>query len=139
MAWNLFEDFWTDPWVGRYYEPSVWRSRVTPSPTPPVNIYGNDQRVLVVTELPGLEIGKLDVKVNGRHLTIKGTRELPTEAGEDKYACTEREGGEFSRKVTLPYDVESDQVTAHYEKGVLTIELPRSEADKPRKIAVKVA
>ena len=141
MAWSLFEDLWTDPWAGRYYEPALWRPRVGTTPTPPVNIYGNDERVLVVSEIPGLEINKLDVKVNGRSLTIGGTRVLPGEGdGEgERYACQEREGGEFSRRVTLPYTVESDKVTANYDKGILTIELPRSEADKPRKIEVKVA
>ena len=139
MAWNLFEDFWTDPWTGRYVEPGLTRGGVGTRPSPGVNIYGNDERVLVVSEIPGLEIDKLDVKVVGRGLTISGVRVLPGEGKEEKYACQEREGGEFTRKVTLPYNVEADKVTANYDKGILTIELPRSEADKPRKIAVKAA
>jgi len=139
MAWNLFEDFWTDPWTGRYYEPALFRPRVGTPPTPGVNIYGNDERVLVVTEVPGLEIGKLDVKIDGRGLTISGSRVLPGEDKEEKFACQEREGGEFTRKVTLPYQVQPDKVTANYDKGILTIELPRSDQDKPRKIEVKVA
>jgi HSP20 family protein len=139
MAWNLFEDFFTDPWTGRYNEPALFRPRVGTPPSPAVNIYGNDERVLVVTEVPGLEIGKLDIKINGRGLTIRGVRALPGQGTQERYACQEREGGEFTRRVTLPYNVQPDKVTAHYDKGVLTIELPRSDQDKPRKIEVKVA
>ena len=63
-----------------------------------------------------------------------------TDLGEEEfYATHERNHGEFSRTVTLPYEVDADKVDARYEGGVLVIEMPRAEVDKPRKIKVKAA
>jgi HSP20 family protein len=138
MSWKLFDRLWTDPWEEGLLAPLSWRPSVTRQ-LPLINIYGNDEKIVVTSEVPGLETEKLDINVNGRELTIKGSRELPELGEEECWTCGERLGGEFARTINLPYEVETGKVAARYERGVLTVELPRAEADKPRKIAVKAA
>jgi HSP20 family protein len=56
---------------------------------------------------------------------------------EKNYHRQERSFGPFRRSIMLPFQVEADKVEASYEKGVLQLTLPRAEAEKPRKIAIK--
>jgi HSP20 family protein len=77
--------------------------------------------------------------VVGDTLTLSGTRR-PDELQEgERYHRRERTSGHFSRTFQLPFRIEDKQVEAVFEKGVLHISLPRAEADKPKKIAVKMA
>ncbi len=136
MNWNVF-DAWDDPfgWTGSVAR----RSRLSGAGFPRLNVHGNEEELLVVGEIPGLNSDDLDITVKGRSLTLKGSRKI-VELGEDEnYSHRERTGGEFSRALTLPFEVDPDKVSANYENGTLSIHLPRTEKDKPRKIEVKVA
>lgn len=104
---------------------------------PPLNVRGNAETVYVSAELPGIDPSKLDLTVTGNALTIAGERSPETIDENDVVYRSERPSGRFNRTVRLPYDVDNDQIGARYEKGVLTITLPRSEATKPRKIQVQ--
>lgn len=129
--WNLGPPRWSTPRFNRM------RSGYEPRPYPLLNVYGDDEALLVTSEIPGLGKDDLDIVVHGRTLTIKGSRSLP-EIGEDEfYARHQRSHGEFERTLTLPYVVADDKVDARYEGGTLAIHLPRAEADKPKKITVK--
>jgi HSP20 family protein len=138
MPWGLLDSLWSDPWRERLY-PWTGGGITYSRPIPAVNVYGNDERVRVMSEVPGLNLGEVEIKVQGRNLTLAGKRELPPLDKDDCFTCQERASGEFLRSITLPYEVEADKVEAHYERGVLTIDLPRAEKDKPRKITVKAA
>ena len=73
---------------------------------------------------------------HGTELTVKGERKS-TPTKEAVWVRQERPTGTFTRSVTLPVLVDADKVEARYDLGVLHLTLPRSEAGKPRKIAVK--
>jgi len=106
---------------------------------PPINVLTSENEVIVTSEMPGVDPADVDLSVNGDILTIKGTRK-PQELSEgQKWHRRERGQGNFYRTVQLPFNVESSKVNADYAKGVLTVKLPRAEADKPRKITVKTA
>lgn len=138
MAWNVFDDIWDFGVWGRPNWPEMARRR-TARVEPAINVYGNEERLVVTTEIPGLKTADLDITVHGRTLTIAGKRVAP-ELGEDEgYTVSERGIGEFTRAVTLPYEVEPGKVEADYDKGVLTVKLPRVESDKPRRIAIRAA
>lgn len=138
MPWTLFDDLWSwDPAWRRAFSPFGYRR---PTRTyPAINIYGDDDKLLLVSELPGLKSDDLEITVQGRTLALKGVKN-GVELGEgEEFITRERGRGEFARTLTLPYEVEPYQVEAHYDKGVLKITLPRVERDKPRKIAIKAA
>ena len=104
---------------------------------PPVNAWVGESDAVVSAELPGIDPDAIDISVVGDTLTIGGSREAePLREGES-YHRQERGFGKFSRSLQLPFHVDVDKVDAKYEKGVVVITLPRSEAEKPRKIEVK--
>lgn len=106
---------------------------------PAVNVWANEDSVVVTSELPGVEEADLDMSVVGDTLTIKGKR-MPLSLGEgETYHRRERTHGAFVRVVQLPFRVESEEVGATFKNGVLNVTLPRAQADRPRKIQIKTA
>lgn len=103
---------------------------------PAVNTWKDDDKAVVEVELPGVEPGDVDISIEGVTLTIAGERKTGELAEEERYQYRERWHGKFSRSFELPYDVDSEKVEAAYKDGVLTVTLPRAEADKPRKIEI---
>lgn len=104
---------------------------------PAVNLREDDEALYVEAELPGLELQDIEIFVTGNtQLTIKGERKPPFG---DKGALhrQERVYGKFTRTLTLPYAVDDNAVEARFEDGVLKLRLPKHEAAKPRKIAIK--
>ena len=105
---------------------------------PPVNVWQSADRVIVDAEIPGVEPDAVQIDVANGEVTISGKRPA-LDAESDAVYQRERPAGEFSRSVRLPYRVDADQVTATYRNGVLRVTLPRTEADRPRRIQVKAA
>lgn len=104
---------------------------------PLLNVWEDENALYVEADLPGVDPAKLDVTVTeGNHLTIQGERPAP-EVGGAVWVRQERPAGKFARAVGLPALVDADKVEAKYEHGVLRLTLPKHEAAKPRKIAVK--
>jgi HSP20 family protein len=104
---------------------------------PAMNVWANADGVVVTAELPGLDIEDLDISVNNNVLSVTGSRN-PEELPEGTtYHRQERGYGQFQRTFQLPFEVETEDVEATYNNGVLQIALPRAEADKPKKILVK--
>ncbi len=104
---------------------------------PAINMWANGDEARVTTELPGIDPATVDISVMGKTLVISGSRE-PEETKEGtSYHRRERWYGKFSKTIELPFVTEGDKVEAKFSKGVLTIILPRAEAEKPKKITVK--
>jgi len=112
--------------------------RTAPS-FPALNIWSNEDELIITAEVPGINPEDLDISVVGDSLTLKGAREVEELEEGARYHRQERGYGNFSRTVQLPFPVDIDSVNAKFTNGVLEINLPRAEADKPRKIAVKSA
>ena len=93
----------------------------------PVNVYTNETSVRVHLSLPGWEPEWIDLSVEGQRLHIKG------ETPEENVHKT------FNRVINLPFRAAPDQVKAAFKNGILTIDLEKSEQDKPRKIAIEAA
>jgi len=104
---------------------------------PPVNLWKNEEKAVVTTEIPGVDPEVVEINVVGKTITLRLERK-PAELKEgESYTRKERWYGEFSRTIELPFNVQGDKVEAKFSKGILYIELPRAEAEKPRKITVK--
>jgi HSP20 family protein len=117
---------------------TLW-SGETPGPGvfPAMNVTHDGDRYFVRAELPGIRTSDLHIAVERNKLTVSGKREIQEEGNGVSYHRRERAGGAFSRSLTLPDDLNPDQVEATYKEGVLTIVLPKSEAVKAREIKIK--
>ncbi|MEK6425376.1 MAG: Hsp20/alpha crystallin family protein [Burkholderia gladioli] len=106
---------------------------------PSVNIGSTDDSIEIVAFAPGLDPAQIDVSIDKGLLTISGERKAPgREASDDmKVYATERFTGAFRRAIELPTHADPDNVKARYVNGCLTISIGRSEASKPRAIAVQ--
>lgn len=104
---------------------------------PAVDLRDEQDSLHLEAELPGLELSDLEVFVTGQNqLTIRGERKAPVVEKGVQHR-NERAFGKFTRVLTLPYAVNENAVEAKFENGVLSIRLPKHEAAKPRKIAIK--
>ena len=102
----------------------------------PLNLWTDEHNLHLELDLPAVDPAKLEVTVTeGNQLTIQGERPAPV-VPDAVWVRQERPYGRFSRSVTLPVIVNADRVEAKYDHGVLKLTLPKSEAAKPRKIAV---
>lgn len=104
---------------------------------PAVNIWEDELAVHAEADLPGIDPAQIDVSVTeGNVLVIQGER--PTLAVDNAvWIRQERLAGTFTRTMTLPTLVDVERIQATYEDGVLKLAMPKAEAAKPRKIAVK--
>ncbi len=106
---------------------------------PAMNIWTNEEGGIITAELPGMSPDDIEISAVGETLTLSGERKSDEPQEDGRYHRRERGYGKFSRTIQLPFQMDADRVEAIFEKGVLHIALPRAEADKPRKIAVKMA
>lgn len=105
--------------------------------TPLVDVCEDKDNVLVRADLPGLKKEEIDLSILGQTLTIKGEKKSESEVKEENYHRVERSYGLFQRTVELPADVDESKVAAFYKDGVLEVKLPKKEAVKGKKVAIK--
>ena len=103
---------------------------------PKVDIYDNDESLVITAELPGIDKKDIDIDVKGGVLTLKGERSFDREVKEEKYYCRERTFGKFERVFRIPVDVDPEKISADYKDGILRIDIPKPEEQKPKQIAV---
>jgi HSP20 family protein len=104
---------------------------------PPMDVYETQDAIVAKLELPGIEPGDVDVSVEDSTLTVSGSRAFTDEVNEESYHRVERRYGSFTRAITLPQTVDTEMVEATFDNGVLTIEVPKAERAKPKKIQIK--
>ena len=134
---HFFDDLtFTHPWreldrLSREIDRIFPRTRLVSRDRRPLNVYTGDDAAKVVVSVPGWQPEWFDLSVAGNKLFIKGeTRYESNDGGENP--PQER----LSRVVNLPFRLQEDQVRATYQDGFLTIDVARSESDKPKKIAI---
>jgi HSP20 family protein len=110
----------------------------TASFVPAVDIYENPQKVVLKLEVPGIEEKDLDIRVENHTLTVKGERKFEKEEKEESFHRIERRYGSFYRAFTLPSTVDTENVAATYNAGVLKLELNKKAEAQPKQIKVNV-
>ncbi len=105
---------------------------------PAINVWEKDGAAVVTAELPGMSIENIDISVTDNVLTISGTKKAQELKEGENYLRQERIPDSFQRNVQLPFRVDSKEVDAKYEKGVLVVTLPRLKEDLPKKIKIAV-
>lgn len=106
---------------------------------PPTSVWVGNDNAVVEVELPGVDPKNVDIAVEDDQLTISGKREREPMPDDAKVYRQERATGSFTRTLELPFGVDADMVKASYKNGMLRIELPRAEAEKPHRIAIQAA
>lgn len=107
---------------------------------PKVDLKETAEGYQVSAELPGLEAKDIEVSLSPQMVTIKGEKKREAETKDEKgYYMSERAYGAFVRAVPLPGEVQDDKVQAAFDKGVLTITLPRAAATGPATRKVEIA
>lgn len=104
---------------------------------PPINMWVDSDTVTVISEIPGIDVSDIEISVVGKSLTLRGSRNEDELKEKESYHRRERWNGRFSKTVELPFHIQTDRVNARFSKGVLSITLPRAEAEKPKKIDIK--
>ena len=127
--------------MDRLFEDSFIRpSRLRPEPRAdelPIDMYQTKDDVVVKAALPGVKPEEVDITITGDTLTIKGEHKEEQESKGEDYLYKEHRYGTFSRSVTIPPQVKSDEAEATFENGVLTLTIPKAEEIKPKQIKVK--
>ena len=106
---------------------------------PAMDVFETEDRIVATLELPGIEPKEVEVAVEDSTLTVSGKREFTSETNEENYHRVERRYGSFARSISLPQTVDTEKVSARFDKGVLTIEVPKVERAKPKRIEIEAA
>ncbi len=106
---------------------------------PPVDILEQADGIRIIAELPGVNSSDVKIAVEDNVLTIQGVKQQVAEEKTERVHRYERTYGAFERSFTLPHTVDTSNIKAMYESGVLTVTLPKVERAKPRQIQVEVA
>lgn len=117
-----------DRMIGRSMSRNAW--------VPPLDVRETEDRFVVTVDLPGMEPDEVEVTFEDGLLAIRGQREFTREVDEEHYHRIERSFGSFARSVRLPRTANAEKIEAEFDKGVLTVEVPKRDEAKPRTIEV---
>ncbi|HWL80553.1 MAG TPA: Hsp20/alpha crystallin family protein [Roseomonas sp.] len=108
---------------------------------PAIDVVENDKEFRISAELPGMGPGDVELGISGDLLTIKGEKKEEKEQKTDNYYLSERRYGAFQRAFQLPEGVDREKIDANFDKGVLTVVLPKTveATQQQRKIEIKAA
>lgn len=123
---QLFNDAFTRPYGGN----SI-------SGVPAVDLYQDNDKVVVKAALPGFKPEEVQISVTGDVLSLRGEYKHEDEQKEKTYHLREQRYGSFERSIQLPTEIQADKASADFENGILTISLPKAESVKPRVVTIK--
>src|SRR5580692_11795274 len=106
---------------------------------PQVDVYEDEHKVVLKLEVPGMKQDDFDIRVENNTLTVRGERKFEKEEKKENFHRIERRYGSFYRAFTLPNTVDTENVDAKYNAGVLKLELKKKPEAQPKQIKVNVA
>src|SRR5947207_11012075 len=140
--WDPFREFSTlQDRMNRLFQQSYGdreEALTTSTFAPAVDVYEDEHNVTLKIEVPGIDEKDIDVRIENNTLTVHGERKIEKEEKEENFRRVERQYGSFTRSFTLPSSVDSGQVSAHYDNGVLKIKIAKNNEAKPKQIKVNV-
>jgi HSP20 family protein len=125
--WNRFLDDWPLP------------TMFTKGWAPMADISETKDKLIVKAELPGLDPEDIKLSLSGNLLTIEGEKKKEKEEKDEHHYYLERYSGAFHRAFRLPVEVQEDKIDAKFDKGVLTITLPKTVKTKKKEIKINKA
>ena len=130
--WNPFREWG----LGRLFEETPAERRAFRW-SPACEVAENDGSYVVTVELPGAKREDVQLEIHDDVLSIRGEKKSEREEKNEKRHYVERSYGSFTRSFTLPANADADRIKASFKEGVLTVEIPKTEAAKPRVIDIK--
>ena len=106
---------------------------------PPLNVWSSADGLMIDAEVPGVDPKDVEISVKGDELTLQGKVNTWDVPASESVHRRERPSGAFARTLQLPFRADTGKVKASYKNGILRLEIPRSEEEKPRKIAIEAA
>jgi HSP20 family protein len=102
---------------------------------PPINVFQQDDNLVAIIELAGVNKSDLEIQAKDNTLRISGKKDVEYP---EKVSLHRRErlSGTFDRTLTVPIQIDADRIKAEYRDGVLALFIPRAESDKPRSISI---
>jgi HSP20 family protein len=128
---RLFSSFFDTPTAGNG---GTYARRWIPA----MDLVESEDEYVLTADLPGLAQGDINLEFEDNVLTLSGERKTEHSERKEGYYRLERATGTFSRSLTLPEGVDPEAVTATFDKGVLTVRIPKPEQRKPKKVAIQV-
>ena len=117
------------------FQTTAESTRDVPSYIPAVDIYESAEALTLVADMPGVGPENIAIDVHDNHLTLRGT--VTPEGEKERVLLQEYGVGDYFREFTLGRTIDQSKIEASMKHGVLTLNLPKAEAIKPRKISVK--
>lgn len=107
--------------------------------TPACNIEELDDRYRIVAEMPGVDPDNIEIELDDYSISIKGKREEKLETKDEgkQMHMVEHSYGSYFRSFTLPENIDSENITADYKNGILTIDIPKTKNGNKRKISIR--
>ena len=143
VRYNPFSDTEEFPSGLRLFQDTVNRllseQNTTRPWAPPVDIFETDHALILKADVPDVDIKGVDIQIENGTLTLKGERKFEKDEKNKGFHRIERSYGSFVRYFTLPETVDTENVQADYNNGVLTVTLPKKEVAKPKSIKVQVS
>ena len=102
---------------------------------PPINVFQQGDNLVAIIELAGVNKSDLEIQAKDRTIRISGKKNIAYPEGVSVHR-RERLSGTFDRTLTVPMQIDADNIKAEYRDGVLALFIPRAEADKPRTIRI---
>lgn len=109
----------------------------TPTFLPQFEVRETKDAFVFKADLPGVNEEDLDITLAQNRLTVSGKREMTERDEHDRYYAVERQYGSFTRTFTLPTEIDAAHVEAKLEDGVLTLRIPKSPEEQPKKVQIK--
>jgi HSP20 family protein len=103
---------------------------------PPMDLVETEDHFVLRADLPGLAEDDVKIELEDGTLTVSGERKAEHESKSEGYYRVERAFGSFARSLTLPQGIDPEAVTAHFDRGVLEVRIPKPEERKPRRIEI---
>lgn len=127
-----------DSLLRRFFGESPLAETTTEGWLPAMDVSETEDSIVVKAELPGIDVKDIDVAVQGDRLNIRGEKKREEEKKGEHFHCTERYCGSFQRSFRLPTTVQMDKIEAKFDKGILTVVLPKTEEAKAKEVKIKV-
>lgn len=122
--------------IAKRDDQNIEKTRELYEVAPAVDIYENEDEILLYADMPGVVKDELSVNIDNGRLSLSGVRKLETIGA----ASWEEFGNvEFVRNFSVPQTIDVEKVEAELKNGVLTLHMPKSEKAKPRQIEIKTA